>query len=94
LHQHNQWVCGKAWYHEDRHDPGDMSKCFVRLEIVNADLHFSLRQQDGVLNLNDPDLTNMPITAGSASACTADAAADPPWSPWTTYVFIRGDSAE
>src|SRR4051794_6608239 len=26
LHSHAQFVCGKAWHHEDRHDLGDMDK--------------------------------------------------------------------
>lgn len=92
LHQHNQWVCGKAWHHEDRYDPGDMAKCYVRLEDVNGDLHLSIRVQDGWPPLNDPDLTNMPVQAGSASACPADTAPNPPWSPWQTYVFTRGST--
>src|SRR5262245_60913264 len=30
LHEHDGKICGKAWHHEDRFDPGDMSKCYVR----------------------------------------------------------------
>ena len=89
LHQHNPWTCGKAWHHEDRHDPGDMSKCYVRLEIKNADLHLSLRILEDPINLNDPDLTNMPITAGNANTCIADSEPDPPWSAWETYIFTK-----
>lgn len=29
MHQHGDYVCGNAWHHEDRFDPGDMSKCYV-----------------------------------------------------------------
>lgn len=89
LHPHNQWVCGKAWHHEDRHDPGDMDKYLVRLEIKNADLYLSVRIPDDAADPNDPDVTNTPLTADSAATCGADAAPTPPWSPWRTYVFER-----
>ncbi len=89
LHPHNQWVCGKAWHHEDRHDPGDMEKYFVRLELSDADLHLSVRIPEDSADPADPDITNMPVTAGSAANCAADAATTPPWSPWRTYVFER-----
>ena len=91
LHRHDQWVCGKAWHHEDRQDHGDMGKCYVRLERAGPDLHLSVRMHDGHPDLDDPDLTNMPPTAGSKDTCSADAPAGPPWSPWMTYVFVRGD---
>ncbi len=89
LHPHNQWVCGKAWHHEDRHDPGDMDKYLVRLEIRDADLYLSVRIHDDAADPSDPDVTNMPLTAGSAATCTADKNPTPPWSPWRTYVFER-----
>ena len=90
VHPHGQWVCGKAWHHEDRHDPGEMSKCYVRLELKDQELHLSVRMEDGGPNPNDPDLTKLPAAAGSAGTCRADAAPDPPWSKWETYVFVRG----
>ena len=92
LHPHNQWVCGKAWHHEDREDPGDMSKCYARLELREdgKELHLSLRMEEDAANPNDPDVMNMPATAGSASNCGADGAPAPAWSPWRTYVFVRG----
>jgi hypothetical protein len=89
LHPHNPWTCGKAWHHEDRHDPGDMSKCFVRLEVKDSDLHLSLRDDENPANPNDPDVATTPTLAGSATNCGADAAPDPPWSAWRTYVFER-----
>ena len=91
MHPHNQWAGGKAWHHEDRHDPGDMSKCYARLELKESgsELHLSLRNEETAANVNDPDLTNTPPTAGSATTCGADAAPDPPWSAWETYVFVR-----
>jgi hypothetical protein len=91
LHPHNQWVCGKAWHHEDRHDPGDMDKYYVRLEIQGADLHLSVRIPEDAADPADPDVTNTSLTAGSAATCGADALATPPWSPWRTYVFERGE---
>ena len=38
-HEHGGKVCGKAWHHEDRFDPGDMSKCYVRLSIIDNRMH-------------------------------------------------------
>ena len=75
VHPHGQWLCGKAWHHEDRHDPGDMTKCYVRLELKDQDLHLSVRMEDSD-NPNDPDLTKLPAAAGSAGTCRADAAPD------------------
>ena len=89
MHPHNQWVCGKAWHHEDRHDPGDMSKCYARLELRDNQLHLSVRVQQSSPALNDPDLTSMPLTGGSVASCDADAAPNPPWDPWMTYIFQR-----
>ena len=81
LHPHAQWLCGKAWHHEDRHDPGDMGKYLVRLELRDEDLHLSVRIHDAAADPADPDVSNTPLTAGSASNCPADAAPTPPWSP-------------
>ena len=67
-----------------------MSKVLARLQLRDdGDLLLSLRHDENAANTNDPDLTNMPATAGSAQTCGADAAPDPPWSPWSTYVFER-----
>jgi hypothetical protein len=92
LHPHNQWVCGKAWLHEDRGDPGDMVKCYARLELKEEgkELHLSTRMHDDAADPTDPDVANMPPTAGSATTCTGDSDPHPPWSPWRTYVFVRG----
>ena len=90
LHPHNAWsVCGKAWHHEDRHDPGDMDKWCVRLQIKAGDLHMPLRGDESPPNTNDPDIVTTPPLAGSAGTCTADGLPNPPWSPWRTYVFER-----
>ena len=95
IHEHDEYVCGKAWHHEDRFDPGDMSKCYVRLAIEGGNLHLQMRMQDGLPDLSDPDLTDkLPILAGSASTCDADDPAGKDWSEWTTYVFVRPSDGE
>ena len=88
VHSHGQQVCAKAWHHEDRTDPGDMSKCYVRLELKGADLHFTQRLEEDAANPNDPDAATQPPTM-PANACTADADPEPAWTPWTTYVFVK-----
>jgi hypothetical protein len=90
LHPHNAWLCGKAWHHEDRNDPGDMDKYLTRLKLHAGDLHLHFRVPEDAADPKDPDVTKMPTLAGSATTCTADAQTDPPWSPWRTYVFERG----
>lgn len=90
IHEHDGKVCGKAWHHEDRHDPGDMSKCYVRLANNDGRLYFSVRMQDGLLDLNDPDLlAAAPVAVGSVESCDADAPPGGDWSEWTTFVFHR-----
>jgi hypothetical protein len=88
VHEHDGKVCGKAWHHEDRFDPGDMSKCYVRLQLEGDQLHFDLKMQE-VPDLDDPDLrATLPPEADSA-ACDADHPAGSDWSDWTTFVFVR-----
>lgn len=89
VHPHDGRVCGKAWHHEDRHDPGDMSKCYTRLELRDGELHLAVRMQDGGPDLHDPDLSDQPAPIGSPDQCGADVAQEPTWSPWQTYVFVR-----
>jgi hypothetical protein len=87
MHPHGAKVCGKAWHHEDRFDPGDMSKCYVRLSIVDGDLHLEVNMLEDLPDINDPDLRSTPAVEGDVSTCDADKqnAAD-----WATYVFSRG----
>jgi hypothetical protein len=98
MHPHGEKVCGKAWHHEDRFDPGDMSKCYVRLQLVEGALHMEVRMLDGNPDDNDPDLqATLPVEGGSADACDADNPAPVQdvgnrmneWSEWTTYVFTK-----
>jgi|GEM_PF-2845721 len=90
MHEHDGKVCGKAWHHEDRFDPGDMSKCYVRLVLKGNELSFEMRMQEGLPDLNDPDLRSLPpADAGSAAECDADNPPGKDWSEWTTFVFTR-----
>jgi hypothetical protein len=91
MHRHGATACGKAWHHEDRHDPGDMSKCFVRLNLVSGDLHLEVNMAEGLPDLNDPDLTSSPAVEVDASRCETPArtAARAP-DAWQIYVFSRG----
>lgn len=89
MHEHDGKLCGKAWHHEDRFDPGDMSKCYVRLKIDGDRLVFELRMQE-VADLNDPDLgATLPPDTDSADKCDADHPPGSDWSDWTTFVFVR-----
>ena len=92
LHTHGGTTCGKAWHQEDRHDPGDASKCYARLRLAagGKELHLSLRVDASGMNPSDPDLASVPPTEAPAGSCTADSAPAPPWSPWRTYVFVSG----
>jgi hypothetical protein len=90
MHEHQNKVCGKAWHHEDRFDPGDMSKCYVRLTTKDDCLYLEVRMKDGLPDLNDPDLrSSAKVESGSAANCDADNPPGPDWSEWTTYVFSR-----
>jgi len=90
LHEHDGWVCGKAWHHEDRYDPGDMSKCCVRFRLDGENLLFDLRLQDGLPDLNDPDLLTPPAPeGGSATTCDAEKPAGRDWGEWSRTVYVR-----
>ncbi len=93
LHQHAGVLCGKAWHHEDRHDPGDMSKCVVRLELRGAELHLSVRMQVDPPDPSDQEIIHMPLAGGAAESCAVDDLPTSEWSPWETYVFQRATAA-
>lgn len=94
MHKHGDTVCGKAWHHEDRHDPGDMSKCRVQMKLQKDRLLLKIRWQASSVNLNDPDLTNPEIiNPAAASTCDSDTLPDGPdadWSPWNVFIFDNG----
>jgi len=87
LHAHPQFTCGKAWHHEDRHDPGDMDKYLVRLQRHDAELWLSTRVPEDAADPADPEVASPPPLADSAATCIADSLKDPPWSPWQIYIF-------
>jgi hypothetical protein len=82
-----KWLSVKC--HEDRNDPGDMSKCYVRPSLVDHRLHLEVRM-GGEPDLNDPELQSSPqVDIDSAERCDADKPARGEWTPWITYVFAR-----
>jgi hypothetical protein len=90
MHEHDGTVCGKAWHHEDRFDPGDMSKCYVRLSVQDNYLHFEMKMKEGLPDLSDPDLLSTPpAEGGSAGECDADKPAGKDWGEWTSFVFAK-----
>lgn len=91
MHEHDGIICGKAWHHEDRFDPGDMSKCYVRLKTKDNLLYLEVKMKDGLPDLNDPDLVSEspPAEGGSPASCDAESPSGNDWSGWTTYVFTR-----
>lgn len=89
MHTHGSKICGKAWHHEDRHDPGDMSKCYVRLEIIEGALRMEVNMQDGLPDLNDSDLQSDLAVEGDLAKCEVDSKAGSKPGGWATYVFTR-----
>lgn len=86
MHSHDSKVCGKAWHHEDRFDPGDMSKCYVRLSIEEGELHLEVHMLDGLPDDNDPDFGSTLSVEGDMSKC--DMPTQKP-GDWATLVFSR-----
>jgi len=90
MHEHDGRVCGKAWHHEDRFDPGDMSKCYVRLKLDDGLLRFEMRMKDGLPDLGDPDLRSTPPADLDSSAnCDADAPSGHGCTDWSVFIFNR-----
>jgi hypothetical protein len=89
MHKHGAKICGKAWFHEDRFDPGDMSKCYVRLEIVDGRLHMEVNMKEDMPDENDPDLASEPPVEGDAAKCDVETQAGKKPDDWMTYVFSR-----
>ncbi|MCA8986137.1 MAG: hypothetical protein KDA78_00755 [Planctomycetaceae bacterium] len=75
MHTHDSQTCGKAWHLEDRFDPGDMSKCFVRLEVIEGLLYMEVYMQEGLPDLDDPDLLTEPSVEGDPLKCEYEAKA-------------------
>jgi hypothetical protein len=90
MHMHGDEVCGKAWHHEDRFEPGDMSKCYARLTMKGDDLHLKIRMSVDPPEENDPEFRAIPpAESGSAENCDADKPNSGKWDEWTTFVFSR-----
>lgn len=89
MHKHGDTLCGKAWFHEDRNDPGDMSECRVKLSLVNDELHFQLRTLSGPPNLDDYDAFSEPPFTIDPAVCDAENPKGTVWEPWTYFVFER-----
>jgi hypothetical protein len=91
LHQHGNVLCGKAWHHEDRHDPGDMSKCFIQLEIIDSKLKLTVNQLDGLPDLDDPDLYSSP-SSSAPNDCQTSRLIDSEPNEWAVYFFNKRES--
>ena len=90
LHAHDGVVCGKAWHHEDRFDPGDMSKCYVRFRKTSDELHLDVFFGEESIEPDDPDLVGLPpLVLGPGGKCEAPQPRGSDVDEWTTYVFVR-----
>ncbi|MFO1007934.1 MAG: hypothetical protein U0929_18395 [Planctomycetaceae bacterium] len=89
MHKHGDKACGKAWHHEDRFDPGDMSKCYVIMEIIDGQLHMKVHMVDGLPDENDPDLTAEPAVETDAADCEIDAKVGRNPGDWEISVYSR-----
>ena len=97
VHQHGSKVCGKAWHHEDRYDPGDVTKCYFRMAMVEDRLQLEVRMSGRSSDLGDPDLAALvaqnpsspPVDIDTSAKCDAEKPASGQWTPWLIYVFTR-----
>jgi hypothetical protein len=90
MHRHGSTLCGRAWHHEDRFDPGDMSKCYVRLETAGDELRLEVAMQEEPPGLDDPDLLTEPPAEGNAGQCDVESKSKNVPDEWAIYVFRRG----
>lgn len=90
MHKHGTKTCGMAWHHEDRFDPGDMSKCHVRLEVVGSELRLEVYMHEALPDLNDPDILTPPPVENRPEDCEVEAKTTNEPGAWQTYVFRRG----
>ncbi len=86
VHRHGSKLCGKAWHHEDRFDPGDMSKCYVKLSFIEKNLCLEVDMLEETSS-EDPELLSMPPVEGGLSNCEADKQKP---KKWMIFVFTRG----
>jgi hypothetical protein len=86
LHAHGSVVCGKAWFHEDRNDPGDMSKVWIRLELVGDELRIHIKDGESP-EQEDADLLERPTLVDASKCETANDKVESQL--WNSYVFRR-----
>ncbi len=86
LHAHGSVVCGKAWFHEDRHDPGDMSKVWIRLELVGDELRIHIKDGD-FPDQEDADMLERPTLVDASKCETAKEKVES--QAWNSFVFRR-----
>lgn len=74
VHEHDGWICARAWDHEDVHDPGDMSKIHIRLKIDDdGQLLMETQRTDRAVRIEDPDFgADVPVIAPDGSVCPRD----------------------
>jgi len=89
IHNHDKKLCGRAWHHEDRFDPGDMSKCYVQLEIVDEAFRLDVYMQEDSYAENDPDYLNNPPVEGKAEECDFAAAVKKTAHQHAIYMYSR-----
>ncbi len=90
MHRHGDTVCGRALYHEDRFDYGDMSHCYVRMNIKDDYLFIQFRFEEGIPNVLDPKfIADVRKPVGTPGDCNADDLPSSRWSDWELYVFRR-----
>lgn len=89
IHKHGAKACCVAWHHEDRFDPGDMSKCYVRLELVGAELHMDVFMVELPPAIDDPDLVSGAPIEIDAAECRFDSQTTNDPEHWQRLVFRR-----
>jgi len=88
MHEHEGKICGKSWFHEDRYDPGDMSKCLVRLSSVGEGLRLEVKSAADSADPEDPEVISQgPVDLDSAKGCLAEKADESNWGPWEVLLF-------
>lgn len=89
MHKHDKTLCGKAWFHEDRNDQGDMSACRVKLALVNDELHFQVRHMQRDIEVNEIVGFSESEFEADPAACDADSPKAGPWGDWMMTVYKR-----
>jgi hypothetical protein len=92
LHEHDGRVCGKAWFHEDPHDPGDMSKVYITMELDDNTLTLRTHYPTESVDINDPDLQHAnPVISKTPSVCPVASMDDGDSEAWDVVNYIRAN---